>query len=315
MIWLSKPRPAHPAILEGRRCGGMPAGPWRLAGVADDSFLFFFCSCPARQRSNSPSLIDLPMRAGLWRGVRPAGRPSIRNLDKTDHRMTRKLVPGILAMAIIVVASNILVQHLFGQWLTWGAFTYPFAFLVTDLTNRFYGAPAARRVVWAGFATGVVCSLVGTQITGEFGPLVTLRVALASGTAFLVAQMLDVTVFDRMRTGAWWKAPLVSTLLGSSLDTALFFTIAFSATLSFIEPANDVSWAGQQLPLLGVGPAAPLWVSLAAADWLVKLALALAALVPFRLILARSSAKVAQKLLTNTKSVPPSLHRQHFERR
>lgn len=207
--------------------------------------------------------------------------------------MTRKLVPGILAMAIIVVASNILVQHLFGQWLTWGAFTYPFAFLVTDLTNRFYGAPAARRVVWAGFATGVVCSLVGTQITGEFGPLVTLRVALASGTAFLAAQMLDVTVFDRMRTGAWWKAPLVSTLLGSSLDTALFFTIAFSATLSFIEPANDVSWAGALLPLLGVGPAAPLWVSLAAADWLVKLALALAALVPFRLILARTNAKVA----------------------
>jgi hypothetical protein len=207
--------------------------------------------------------------------------------------MTRKLVPGILAMAIIVVASNILVQHLFGQWLTWGAFTYPFAFLVTDLTNRFYGAPAARRVVWAGFATGVVCSLVGTQITGEFGPLVTLRVALASGTAFLAAQMLDVTVFDRMRTSAWWKAPLVSTLLGSSLDTALFFTIAFSATLSFIEPANDVSWAGALLPLLGVGPAAPRWVSLATADWLVKLALALAALVPFRLILARSSAKVA----------------------
>ena len=207
--------------------------------------------------------------------------------------MTRKLVPGILAMAIIVVASNILVQHLFGQWLTWGAFTYPFAFLVTDLTNRFYGAPAARQVVWAGFATGVACSLAGTQITGEAGPLVTLRVALASGTAFLAAQMLDVTVFDRMRTGAWWKAPLVSTLLGSSLDTALFFTIAFSATLSFIEPANDVSWAGERLALLGVGPAAPLWVSLAAADWLVKLALALAALVPFRLILARSSAKVA----------------------
>lgn len=207
--------------------------------------------------------------------------------------MTRKLLPGILAMAIIVVASNILVQHLFGQWLTWGAFTYPFAFLVTDLTNRFYGAPAARRVVWAGFATGVVCSLVGTQITGEFGPLVTLRVALASGTAFLAAQMLDVTVFDRMRTSAWWTAPLVSTLLGSSLDTALFFTIAFSATLSFIEPANDVSWAGALLPLLGVGPAAPLWVSLATADWLVKLALALAALVPFRLILARTNAKVA----------------------
>jgi hypothetical protein len=207
--------------------------------------------------------------------------------------MTRKLVPGILAMAIIVVASNILVQHRFGPWLTWGAFTYPFAFLVTDLTNRFYGAPAARRVVWAGFATGVVCSLIGTQITGDFGPLVTLRVALASGTAFLAAQMLDVAVFDRMRTGAWWKPPLISTLLGSSLDTALFFGIAFSARLSFIEPGNDVSWAGDLLPLLGFGPAAPLWVSLATADWLVKLALALVALVPFRLILARRNAKVA----------------------
>jgi hypothetical protein len=207
--------------------------------------------------------------------------------------MTRKLMPGILAMAIIVVASNILVQHLFGQWLTWGAFTYPFAFLVTDLTNRFYGVAAARRVVWAGFAVGVLCSLVGTQIMGEFGPLVTLRVALASGTAFLAAQMLDVTLFDRLRTGAWWKAPLVSTLLSASLDTAIFFSIAFSATLSILEPANDVAWAGELLPLLGIGPPAPLWISLAAADWLVKLALALVALVPFRLIVARLSTRVA----------------------
>jgi uncharacterized integral membrane protein (TIGR00697 family) len=207
--------------------------------------------------------------------------------------MTRKLLPGILAMAIIVVASNILVQHLFGQWLTWGAFTYPFAFLVTDLTNRFYGVAAARRVVWAGFAVGVLCSLVGTQIMGEFGPLVTLRVALASGTAFLAAQMLDVTLFDRLRTGAWWKAPLVSTLLSASLDTAIFFSIAFSATLSILEPANDVAWAGEPLPLLGIGRPAPLWISLAAADWLVKLALALVALVPFRLIVARLSTRVA----------------------
>lgn len=207
--------------------------------------------------------------------------------------MTRKLLPGILAMAAIVVASNILVQHLFGQWLTWGAFTYPFAFLVTDLTNRFQGVAAARKVVWAGFATGVVCSLVGTQIMGEFGPLVTLRVALGSGLAFLCAQMLDVTVFDRMRQDGWWKPPLVSTLLGSSLDTLLFFTIAFSAALSFLEPANDVSWAGEMLPLLGVGPVVPLWVSLATADWLVKLSLAVVALVPFRVIVARMSAKVA----------------------
>ena len=197
--------------------------------------------------------------------------------------MTR-LLPGILAMAAIVVASNILVQFLFGQWLTWGAFTYPLAFLVTDVMNRVYGASAARRVVLVGFAVGLVCSLIGTQIMGEYGPLVTWRIAFGSGLAFLTAQLLDVSVFDRLRNGTWWKAPLVSTLLGSSLDTAIFFTIAFSATLTFIEPANDVSWAGEMLPLLGAGPTAPLWVSLGLADWLVKLALSLIALVPFRII-------------------------------
>lgn len=200
--------------------------------------------------------------------------------------MTRFL-PGILAMAAIVVASNILVQILFGQWLTWGAFTYPLAFLVTDVMNRVYGVSAARRVVVAGFAVGVVCSLIGTQISGEFGPLVTWRVAIASGLAFLTAQLTDVAVFDRMRQGAWWRAPLASTLIGSALDTALFFTIAFSAALTFIEPGNDVSWANETLPLLGVGPTVPLWVSLGVADWSVKLGLALIALIPFRAITGR----------------------------
>ncbi|HIE55482.1 MAG TPA: VUT family protein, partial [Chromatiaceae bacterium] len=89
--------------------------------------------------------------------------------------MTRKHLPGILAMAAIVVASNILVQFLFGNWLTWGAFTYPLAFLVTDVMNRVYGVQAARKVVLAGFIVGIVCSLIGTRIVGEFGPLVTLR--------------------------------------------------------------------------------------------------------------------------------------------
>jgi len=192
-------------------------------------------------------------------------------------------------MAAIVVASNILVQILLGDWLTWGAFTYPFAFLVTDVMNRVYGPAAARRVVLAGFVTGIACSLIGTQVIGEFGPLVTLRVALGSGLAFLAAQMMDVAVFDRMRSGAWWRAPLVSTLVGSSLDTVIFFGVAFSGALAFLEPGNDVSWASEMLPLLGIGPAAPLWVSLAVADWLVKLSLALAALVPFRLIVARLS--------------------------
>jgi uncharacterized integral membrane protein (TIGR00697 family) len=201
--------------------------------------------------------------------------------------MLRTALPLVAAMAMIVVAANILVQFLFGQWLTWGAFVYPFAFLVTDLANRLHGPAIARRVVLAGFATGVLCSLAGTQIVGEFGPLVTLRIALGSGIAFLVAQMLDVAVFDRLRHRAWWQAPLASTLIGASVDTALFFSIAFSAAFVAIDPANDVSWANEALPLLGLGPVAPLWVSLAVADWAVKVALAALALIPFRAIVRR----------------------------
>lgn len=207
--------------------------------------------------------------------------------------MTRTYLPGILAMAAIVVASNILVQFLFGNWLTWGAFTYPLAFLVNDVMNRVYGPSAARRVVWVGFAVGVACSLIGTQIIGEYGPLVTLRIALGSGIAFLTAQMLNVFIFDRLRDGRWWRAPLGSTLIGSAVDTALFFSIAFSATLSFIVPGDDVSWAGEILPMLGFGPELPLWVSLAVADWGVKLSLALLALVPFRLIVQKLTQPVA----------------------
>ncbi|SDI88797.1 queuosine precursor transporter [Lutimaribacter saemankumensis] len=202
--------------------------------------------------------------------------------------MTRTHLPGIIAMAAIVVASNILVQFLFGQWLTWGAFTYPLAFLVTDVMNRVYGVQAARKVVAAGFVVGVICSLIGTQIMlqgdGYTYPAVTLRIAIGSGLAFLTAQMMDIAVFDRLREGKWWRAPLASTLVGSSLDTALFFTIAFSASMTWLEPGNDVSWAGETLPLLGMGPMVPLWVSLAVADWLVKLSLAILALVPFRII-------------------------------
>ena len=207
--------------------------------------------------------------------------------------MSRTYLPGILAMAAIVVASNIGVQFLFGQWLTWGAFTYPLAFLVNDLMNRLYGPAAARKVVWAGFATGVACSLIGTQIVGEFGPLVTLRIAMGSGIAFLTAQLLDVAIFHRLRAGPWWRAPLASTLVGSTVDTALFFTIAFSASLIWLEPGNDVSWAGEMLPMLGFGPLVPLWVSLAVADWGVKLAIALLALVPFRLIVRRATQSAA----------------------
>ena len=208
--------------------------------------------------------------------------------------MTRYL-PGILAMAAVVVASNILVQFLIlDGLLTWGAFTYPIAFLVTDVMNRIYGASTARRVVLAGFVTGVICSLIGSQIMGEFGPLVPLRIAVASGTAFLIAQLLDVSIFNRLRDGSWWRAPLVSSVLGSAVDTALFFTIAFAGFVSFGAAFDaDVAWALDPAPLLLVGPMTPLWVTLALADWGVKLAVALIALVPFRLITSGKTADVA----------------------
>lgn len=205
----------------------------------------------------------------------------------------RKLLIPILAMASVVVASNILVQFLLGDWLTWGAFTYPFAFLVTDLTTRIHGPKAARRVVVVGFAVGLICSFIGTQINGEFGPLVTFRIALGSGLAFLCSNLTDIAVFQRLRQGSWWRAPLVGSLTASCLDTVVFFTTAFSASLVFLEPTNDVAWAGEHLPLLGVGPIVPLWVSLAFADWCVKIGLAIVALVPFRLVIANLMRKPA----------------------
>lgn len=197
-------------------------------------------------------------------------------------------------MATIVVASNILVQFLvLDGLLTWGAFTYPFAFLVTDVMNRVYGAPAARKVVVAGFVTGVICSLIGSRIMlqgdGYEYAAVPLRVAVGSGLAFLCAQLLDVAVFNRFRDGAWWRAPLFSTLVGSAVDTTLFFSIAFAASITMFGPQADaaINWAWDAAPFLTAGPTAPLWVSLAFADWLVKLSLALVALVPFRVIVAR----------------------------
>jgi len=201
--------------------------------------------------------------------------------------MKRGFIFGVMAMATIVVASNILVQFLLGDWLTWGAFTYPFAFLVTDLMNRTYGAKQARKVVLAGFVIGVICSLIGTQIILEFGPAVSLRIALASGLGFLLAQMTDVFVFDKLRAGNWWKAPLVSSFIGSSLDTALFFSIAFAGAFVFLDPSQPNGWAREVIPMFGFGPEAPLWMSLALADFAVKMSLALVALGPYRLAISR----------------------------
>ncbi|WP_112320543.1 queuosine precursor transporter [Oceanibium sediminis] len=201
--------------------------------------------------------------------------------------MTRGILAGVIAMAAIVVASNILVQFLYGDWLTWGAFTYPLAFLVTDLMNRLYGTAAARKVVLVGFGVGVLCSLIGSQIQGEFGALVSARIAVASGTAFLVAQMLDIGIFTALRNRAWWSAPLTSSVIGGALDTMLFFGLAFSAGVTFLGPVEAVAWANEPVPMLGLGPVAPLWVSLAVADFGVKLAVALVALVPFRALVVR----------------------------
>jgi hypothetical protein len=196
-------------------------------------------------------------------------------------------------MTVIVVTSNILVQYPLGAFLTWGALTYPFSFLVTEIANRLDGPAAARKIVFVGFVTGIICSFIGTQIMGEFGPLVSFRIALGSGLAFLCAQLLDIAVFNRFRNGLWWKAPLISPVISSTLDTAVFFTFAFSAALTFLEPGNDVSWATAPSPLLGIGPEAPFWVSLALGDWMVKLLLAVFALMPFRLAVRKLAARVA----------------------
>jgi uncharacterized integral membrane protein (TIGR00697 family) len=213
--------------------------------------------------------------------------------------MTR-ILPGVLAMATIVVASNILVQFLIlDGLLTWGAFTYPLAFLVTDVMNRVYGPSAARKVVFSGLVVGIICSLIGSQIMlqgdGYEYPAVALRIAIGSATAFLVAQLLDIAVFNRLREGSWWKAPLGSTLVGSTVDTAIFFSIAFASVFNGLSAsaAEEVIWAQDAAPFLNTGPLVPLWVTLAVADWGVKLSIALLALVPFRIIVGRIMARPA----------------------
>ncbi len=154
-------------------------------------------------------------------------------------------------MVAIIVSSNILVQYPLSDWLTWGAITYPISFLVLDLANRYHGPRMARRIVYVGFVVALLLSAW----------LATPRIAMASGIAFLCAELLDVSVFNRLRRRVWWQPPLVSTLAASVLDTAVFFTLAF---------------AGTDMP----------WVTLALGDLGVKLAIALFALVPFRVALA-----------------------------
>jgi uncharacterized PurR-regulated membrane protein YhhQ (DUF165 family) len=186
-------------------------------------------------------------------------------------------------MAAVVVLSNVLVQHPvtarlgpvdLADVLTWGAFSYPAAFLVTDVVNRTFGPGLARRVALAGFAVAVVMSAL----------LATPRIAVASGTAFLSAQLFDVFLFDRLRRGPWWRAPLASSLAASALDTTLFFTLAFAAAIPF----GTDPFATEVVPVFGVVPVeAPRWAGWALADFTVKILMAGVALGPYRILVAR----------------------------
>ena len=166
----------------------------------------------------------------------------------------------VLAMMLVVVASNWLVQYPINAWLTWGAFVYPVAFLVNDLTNRAVGMAAARRVAWAGFAIAVVVSAM----------VAPWRIAVASGTAFIVSQLADVRVFNRWRSRTWWKAPLIGSAVASVIDTVIFFSLAFAGT------ALD-------------------WWLLAIGDLGIKLLMAVVLLGPYRAMLPRLQSWVPQR--------------------
>ena len=170
-----------------------------------------------------------------------------------------------------------------GEILTWGAFTYPFAFLITDLANRQFGTRTARIVVMAGFIIAVVLSIW----------LATPRIAFASGTAFLVAQMLDVSVFDRLRSMVWWLPPLISTVIGSLVDTLIFFGLAFAPAFAGIDAAFGMEDGSLGFPASLFGLAMPLWQSLAIGDFLVKLIVGIFALLPYGGLLKLTEPKAA----------------------
>ncbi|MCX7302878.1 MAG: queuosine precursor transporter [Hyphomicrobiales bacterium] len=222
-------------------------------------------------------------------------------------RLTSYL-PFVAAMALVVVASNVLVQFpvdgqigglALADLLTWGAFTYPFSFLVTDLANRRYGPSVARRIVFVGFMLAVACSIVIPPLLFQHGLIEfetaadrLVRIAMASGAAFLTAQLLDVTVFNWLRKRSWWRAPVFGSLTGSLLDTAVFFSVAFSAAFAFVGPGD--AFAQENAPLLGLLPVeAARWISWAIGDLSVKLLIAVFALIPYRLIAAKWSQPIA----------------------
>ena len=181
--------------------------------------------------------------------------------------MNRVFITLSFLMGVVVLISNYLVQFPISYFnlneiLTYGAFSYPVAFLITDITNRFYGKIAARKIVYVGFAIGISFTLL---FSTNFTDLISIRIAIGSGTAFIVAQLLDVQIFDQLRRKKWFIAPLTSSLIGSTVDTFLFFSISFYAT--------------------GIP-----WFTLSLGDLAVKIFVALAMLIPFRILLGRVKA-------------------------
>ena len=165
-------------------------------------------------------------------------------------------------MGVVVLSSNYLVQfpikhYGLDEMLTYGAFSYPIAFLITDLANRTYGKIVARKIVYIGFVIGISFTLL---FSTNFADLISVRIAIGSGSAFLVAQLLDVQIFDKLRKKKWFVAPLTSSFIGSTVDTFLFFSISFYAT--------------------GIP-----WFTLSLGDLAVKIFVALIMLIPFRLLL------------------------------
>ena len=178
-------------------------------------------------------------------------------------------------MALVVTLSNYLVQFPVNHKglqdiLTYGAFSYPVAFLITDLANRKYGKNTAKKIVYFGFVLGIILTF---YFSTNYSDLISIRIAIGSGTAFLVAQLIDVNIFDRLRNKIWYAAPLASSLIGSTIDTFLFFSISFYGT--------------------GVN-----WLSLTVGDLLVKVLVALLMLIPFRIFMP-----FAQEEVINEKKV------------
>jgi uncharacterized integral membrane protein (TIGR00697 family) len=176
--------------------------------------------------------------------------------------MSKLFVTLSILMGVVVLSSNYLVQFPINHYglneiLTYGAFSYPIAFLITDLANRFYGKFVARKIVYIGFFIGIIFTLL---FSTDFADLISIRIAIGSGVAFITAQLIDIQIFDRLRKKEWFIAPLTSSFIGSTVDTFLFFSISFYAT--------------------GVP-----WITLSLGDLAVKLFVSLVMLIPFRILL------------------------------